>query len=102
MSKLIVEMEMKNRCIKCQVRLACKRYIEALQTMDGIEKMRAKIGSYDCLIKGVLPEQHGDLVDRDELKEKFIAGDFIGDYARKKIDAAPTVIAAERKDDEQQ
>lgn len=59
--------------------------------------------SYDsrppwCPIKGVLPDEHGDLVDRNELKEKFIVGDFIGDCAREMIDAAPTIIAAERRE----
>ena len=47
-----------------------------------------------------MPDEHGDLIDRDELKEKFCDDDAIDNYAREYIDAASTVIEAERKHDE--
>ncbi len=46
-----------------------------------------------------MPDEHGDLIDRDELKEKFCDDDAIDNYAREYIDAAQIIIAAERKDD---
>lgn len=110
MSKLIVEMEMPKNCPECHFSTACS----FCEGYDDICVLAPKDAEYEwnfsdgvkpterptwCPIKGVLPETHGDLIDRDELKENFIIGDFIGDYAREKIDAAPTVIAAERKDD---
>ena len=98
--KLIVEMEMPTRCINCGVRLKYKRYVCGLQ-QDIAEDLNPLMGDMACLIKGVLPEDHGDLIDRDELKEKFCDDDAIDNYAREYIDAAQIIIAAERKDDEQ-
>lgn len=64
-----------------------------------------------CPIKGVLPEEHGDLIDRDALlKHGMMYRDGIDEDGliyvplrdvMKSISNAPTVIAAERKDDEQ-
>ena len=67
-----------------------------------------------CLIKGELPEQHGRLIDADALWELMRTYD---DYQGAKeahdlelihrdsilfaIETVPSVIAAERKDDEQ-
>lgn len=51
----------------------------------------------NCPIKGVLPEEHGDLIDRDTLflkyKEQY---DFVDE---EDILNAKVIIAAERKDD---
>lgn len=67
-----------------------------------------------CLIKGELPEEHGDLIDRDALLERHnksasIAECLFDSTTAKSfekyciiadaLEAAPTVIAAERKDD---
>ena len=57
-----------------------------------------------CPIKGVLPEQHGDLIDRDALLETCIYYNI--DPNKSAVDAdniqdMPVIIAAERKDDEQ-
>lgn len=105
MSKLIVEMEMPKRCTKCGVRLKCKRYVYGLQ--QGIaEDLKSLMGDKDCLIKGVLPDEHGDLIDRDKLKRAF-CNHCDGDEPCSEpcvdiglIETAPTVIAAERKDDD--
>lgn len=54
-----------------------------------------------CPIKGVLPEEHGDLVDRDALKEKKVYSHERHEYVVPVayIDWQDAVIAAERKDD---
>lgn len=51
----------------------------------------------NCPIKGVLPEEHGDLIDRDALFLKYREQyDFIDE---EDILNAKAIIAAERKDD---
>ena len=56
-----------------------------------------------CLIKGELPEEHGDLIDADAIWER--AGKKKGEADPLRLAAelwcAPVIIAAERKDDEQ-
>jgi hypothetical protein len=69
------------------------------KTIDTLKNMRARPDW--CPIKGELPDEHGDLIDRDEVKQKMIhygfhaidmtATEFCEDELR-------TVIAAERKD----
>ena len=66
-----------------------------------------------CPIKGVLPDEHGDLIDRDKLKHAFCnhcdGRDTINGEPNCKepcfdigiMDCMPVIIAAERKDDEQ-
>ena len=61
MTKLIVEMDMPKRCIECGVRLKCKRYVCGLQQDIAIvEDLKPLMGDKDCLIKGVLPDEHGE------------------------------------------
>lgn len=102
MSKLIVEMEMPTRCIRCKVRLKCKRYVCGLQ-QDIAEDLNPLIGDKDCLIKGVLPEEHGDLIDRDELRKMKVFSQEFNRYVvpMMYIEEVKPIIAAERKDDEQ-
>lgn len=61
-----------------------------------------------CLIKGVLPDEHGDLIDRDKAKDAFDSsfltfrmkdGETMRGFYQRTIAELPTVIAAERKDD---
>lgn len=103
MSKLIVEMEMPKRCIECGVRLKCKRYVCGLY-QDIAEDLNPLMGDKDCLIVGILPDEHGDLIDRDILLQTFQNADYetYNDYceAFDTVEAAETVIAAERKDDD--
>jgi hypothetical protein len=62
-----------------------------------------------CPIKGVLPDEHGDLIDRDKAKDAFDSsfltfrmkdGETMRGFYQRTIAELPTVIAAERKDDE--
>ena len=71
------------------------------KTIDTLKNMRARPDW--CPIKGVLPEEHGDLVDRDALLETCIYYNI--DPNKSAVDAdkiqdMPVIIAAERKDDE--
>ena len=107
--KLIVEMEMNgipNCCGLCDPLFAVVCALKHDQTID---KMMLRVGRPSwCPICGVLPEEHCDLIDRDALKRAFCnhcdGGD--GDEPCTEpcvdiglIETAPTVIAAERKDD---
>jgi hypothetical protein len=107
MSKLIVEMELPKRCIKCGVRLKCKLYVCGLQ-QDIAENLKPLIGDKDCLIKGVLPDEHGRLVDADacssvlrklEREANTNTKKLCYGYAAKMFEEAFAIIAAERKDD---
>ena len=71
------------------------------KTIDTLKNMRARPDW--CPIKGVLPEEHGDLVDRDALLETCIY--YYIDPNKSAVDAdniqdMPVIIAAERKEDE--
>lgn len=78
------------------------------KTIDTLKNMRARPDW--CPIKGVLPDEHGDLIDRDIMyKEielwKSTATDtitmcFLYHVERLLMSIRP-IIAAERKDDEQ-
>lgn len=116
MSKLIVEMEMPKSC-PCD--LIGVGYAMWCSAASGIPE---RVAEYDecvkngtrpdwCPIKGVLPEEHGDLVDRDKLKNNLWCEHA---YYYNRTDAAiavqaciadvetsKAIIAAERKDDEQ-
>lgn len=67
MSKLIVEMDMPERCAECRVRLSCKWFIYNFLYSNSTEYLKPQIGDPKCLIKGVLPDEYGDLIDRDVL-----------------------------------
>jgi hypothetical protein len=92
MSKLIVEMEMpKNCCVDCEI------------SIDGFACKKARTNGGKCPIVGVLPDEHGDLIDRDDLMKECYPDDEydlfvvdVGDVLNAKV-----VIAAERKDNEQ-
>ena len=93
---LIIDMPMPSRCGECP--LLYMDIVTCTVTGKDCTEYGAERPSW-CPIKGVLPDEHGDLVDRDELKEKFCDDDAIDNYAREYIDAAQIIIAAERKDD---
>lgn len=105
MTKLIVEMEMPQAC-PCEfadsssgIFTPCFAYYGVVERAAEFDKC-ARSGRRPewCPIKGVLPEEHGDLIDRDALflkyKEQY---DFIDE---EDILNAEAVIAAEGKDDE--
>jgi hypothetical protein len=93
MSKLIVEMEMpKHMCCDCDI------------SIDGFACKKARIGGGRCPIVGELPDEHGDLIDRDALLETciyYVINPNKGAVDADNIQDMPVIIAAERKDDEQ-
>ena len=98
MSKLIVEVEMNgipNCCGLCDPLFAVVCALKHDQTID---KMMLRVGRPSwCPIKGVLPDEHGDLIDRNYLLKFF---DGINNCIDKEdVLSANAVIAAERKDD---
>lgn len=116
MSELIVEMEMPRNCYLCPMAnffVDKQTYCRLTMRWDECTQNGFKRPSW-CPIKGVLPEEHGDLIDRDsylkllesykeskrgvcENKEFIVALQAIS----KQIKCVKAVIAAERKDDEQ-
>ena len=115
MSKLIVEMKMPKDCPMCPM-----AHYNKLDEFTGCEVVAGKLFAATrdkayvesdsrpdwCPIIGVLPEEHGDSIDRDKLKRAF-CNHCDGDEPCSEpcvdiglIETAPTVIAAERKDDE--
>lgn len=106
MSKLIVEMEMNGIPDCCGLCDPLFTVVCATKHDQTIDKMMLRAGRPSwCPIIGVLPEQHGDLVDADTVlwevpdSEGIVPpmpvtiGDVIEGYD------VPIVIAAERKDD---
>ena len=108
MSKLIVEMGMPYRC-PCEFAVDNNGWFSPCFGYYGIPS-RAK-DFEDCIengtrpswcpIKGVLPDEHGDLIDRDALlltKDKY--GKDVLCVSKNTIAKMQAVIAAERKEDE--
>lgn len=118
MSKLIVDMPMPVKEWNC---LDCKAICTDImrghycgitkKTIDTLKNMRARPDW--CPIVGVLPEEHGDLIDRDKFVDKYIrhyteqerkmnlvfaAVEVKQDFADM-IYEEDAVIEAERKDD---
>lgn len=90
MSKLIVEMEMpKLMCVDCEI------------SIDGFACKKARTNGGKCPIKGVLPDEHGDLIDRSllcaDLCGVILSHSGLG--VDEVIARQNAVIAAERKDD---
>lgn len=109
--KLIVEMEMPKDCPMCPL-----AHYNKIDEFTGCEvapfkryavKTDKAYAESDCRpdwcpIKGVLPDEHGDLIDRDALlsvKDKY--GKDVLCVSKNTIANMPVLIAAERKDDEQ-
>lgn len=101
MSKLIVEMEMPTRCCDCD--LADGAVCMAKGGVYGREVPKMtwiKTRPSWCPICGVLPEEHGDLIDRDELLKECYPDDEFDAHViyADDIQNAKAVIAAERKE----
>ena len=96
MSKLIIEMEMPRNCDECEVNYDCAFCGITGSAFYGNTQipnfMPDKQKLPDCPIVGVLPEEHGDLVDKD--------GETMRGFYQRTIDELPVLIAAERKDDD--
>lgn len=116
--KLIVEMDMPRCCADCPLLDERGDYPMCIATQEtrgyNFDTRNKKMDK--CPINGVLPDEHGDLIDRDALLEKhnmkstsieeclfdpttaraFEKYCIIADA----VETAETVVAAERKDDE--
>lgn len=119
MSKLIVEMEMPQACPCDLIGIGYAMCCSAANTRERIIEYDECVNNGArpdwCPIKGVLPDEHGDLIDRDKFVDKYIrhyteqerkmnlvfaAVEVKQDFADMIYDE-DAVIAAERKDDEQ-
>lgn len=113
MSELIVRMDMPICCADCPCCICLNgmdpAYCKAVMVdddniVDGLMWKKTDVNKRPswCPIIGELPEQHGDLIDRDILLQTFQNADYetYNDYceAFDTVEAAETVIAAERKD----
>ena len=100
---LIIDMPMPKYCADCPMIALSDRGMICLCTEALLEIDYDKKRPSWCPIKGVLPEQHGDLIDADAIWER--AGQKKGEADPLRLAAelwcAPVIIAAERKDDEQ-
>lgn len=111
MSKLIVEMEMPRSC-PCEfadysshgIFRPCFAWNGIPARWHEVEKCAENGTRPDwCPIVGVLPDEHGDLIDRDALLETCIyyyINPNKGAVDADNIQDMPVIIAAERKDDE--
>jgi hypothetical protein len=100
MSKLIIEMELPRNCDEC----AANHYCAFCGITGSVFYGNTQMPNFmpdeqklpDCPIKGELPDEHGDLIDRDALFLKYREQyDFIDE---EDILNAEAIIAAERKD----
>lgn len=121
MIKLIVEMEMPENCSECYFSTACS----FCEGYDDVCVLAPKDAEYKwnfsdgikpserpswCPIVGVLPDEHGDLIDRDIMYKQIqlwestatdtITMGFLY-YIEKLLMCIRPTIVAERKDDEQ-
>lgn len=113
MSKLIIEMAKPEVCItkdgyygNCPMdRVWCvqRNAPSGTKMGDAYAEMTDNIPSW-CPIKGVLPDEHGDLIDRSALIKSVngVSTHWLNDWSTlgvlSMIDKQPTVIAAERKE----
>lgn len=118
MSKLIVEMEMPICCADCPCCICLNgmkpAYCKAVMVdddniVDGLMWRETDPNNRPswCPIVGVLPEEHGDLVDKETAKNAFDSsfltfrmkdGETMRGFYQRTIDELPVLIAAERKD----
>lgn len=107
MSKLIVEMEMPQACPCDLIGVGYDLYCSGVcgipeRVKEYYECVENGTRPDWCPIKGELPDEHGDLIDRDALLETCIYYDI--NPNKSAVDAdniqdMPVIIAAERKDD---
>lgn len=75
MSEVVVRMgKLPERCVDCAIRMRCVTYLMALYKTENVyelESLKPEIGSKDCAIVCVLPEQHGNLIDGDLAKARI-------------------------------
>lgn len=102
---LIIDMPMPKNCHECEARCVSALYGRICgMTRKNIMPFLDKPNRPDwCPIKGELPDEHGDLIDRDELLKECYPDDEFDAHViyADDIHKAKAIIAAERKDDEQ-
>lgn len=112
MSKLIIEMEMPIVCADCPICICingmkpayCKAVlVDDDNIVDGTMWKETDPNAIPnwCPIKGVLPDEHGDLVDRDELLKTCIyyyINPNKGAVDADSIQDMPAIIVAERRE----
>lgn len=95
MSKLIVEMEMPKCCWEC----ACcdTEYQYCGASRKQLDDLNERPNW--CPIVGVLPDEHGDLIDRDELRKMNVFSQEFNRYVvpMMYIEDAKPIIEAERQ-----
>ena len=105
MSKLIVDMPMPSRCGECP--LFYMDIVTCTVTGKDCTEYGAERPPW-CPIKGVLPDEHGDLIDKETAKNAFDSsfltfrmkdGETMRGFYQRTIDELPVLIVAERKDD---
>lgn len=75
--KLIIDMQMPNNCSECPLAQFdygrfCGWVVHCKNGMKSVEREIADNGRPDwCPIVGALPNEHGDLVDYDEVEKEF-------------------------------
>lgn len=76
MTKLIVKMDMPQTCVGCPIG---EYFHRSCPLQDDWESYEQQFQAYKknerpdwCPIEGVLPEEHGDLIDRDAFIDKYI------------------------------
>lgn len=108
---LIIDMPMPEDCVYCPMShwnkldefTGCEVAAGKLFAATRDKEYANSVGRPDwCPIKGELPDEHGDLIDRDELKVMKVYSHERHEYIVpvSYIDWEQAVIAAERKDDE--
>ena len=104
---LIIDMPMPSRCGECP--LFYMDIVTCTVTGKDCTEYGAERPSW-CPIKGVLLDEHGDLIDKETAKNAFDSsfltfrmkdGETMRGFYQRTIDELPVLIAAERKDDEQ-
>lgn len=97
---LIIDMQMPKCCEKCDVEIYGVCGVTCENVLNEHGEYEAERPSW-CPIKCVLPETHGDLIDRDALKDKKVYSHERHEYVVPVayIDWQDAVISAERKDD---
>ena len=100
---LIIDMPMPKYCADCPMIALSDRGMICLCTEALLEIEYDKKRPSWCPIKGVLPDEHGDLIDRDELLKECYPDDEFDAHViyADDIQNVKAVVAAERKDDEQ-
>lgn len=113
MSECVVRMEMPKRCDACCLRFVCQNFINFFTTKESGPHSLI-VGMEGCLILCELPENHGQLVDKDELFYNMFVmedGRVLPNYdcdnfhidmhvkdIKQRIRETPTIVPAERSE----